>query len=125
MNVAETVQWGGLVTCWIGSIFYSYTIEKRVRYMEKNYDALSIAYKSSMKLILTENDRRAAQAKALKRLTDPDSILEDMERGARMREMRDANRTTLPREDAGPPAKVYTPSMRAKLPKSNYKRTQD
>lgn len=125
MNVAETVQWGGLVTCWIGSIFYSYTIEKRVRYMEKNYDALSIAYKSSMKLILTENDRRAAQAKALKRLTDPDSILEDMERGARMREMRDANRTTLPREDAGPPARVYTPSMRAKLPKSNYKRTQD
>ena len=125
MNLAEVTQWVGLITCSTGSIFYSYTIQKRVNLLDRKYDAISVAYKNSMKLILTESERRAAQAQALKRLSDPDAILEDMERGARLREMRDANRTTLPREDAGPPAKVYTPTMRAKVPKSNYKRTQD
>lgn len=47
---------------------------------------------------------------------DPAKIEEDFERSARLREMRDANRTTLPREGAGPPAKVYRPKMRNKRP---------
>lgn len=124
MNIVETMQWAGLASCWIGSIFYSYFIQKRVDLLDRKYDAMSVAYKNSMKLILTEADRRASQARALKRLTDPDVIMEDMERGARMREMYDANRTTLPREDAGPPAKVYSTKLRANVPRSQYKPTE-
>lgn len=50
-------------------------------------------------------------------LADPDRILEEMEKGARLREMHDANRTTLPRDDAtGQNARVFRPRMRSKLP---------
>jgi hypothetical protein len=49
-------------------------------------------------------------------LADPEKIEADFEKSARAREMRDANRTTLPREGAGPPAKVHRPKMRGKKP---------
>ena len=50
-------------------------------------------------------------------LADPKTIEEQMEKGARLREMKDANRTTLPRDDAvGQNAKVFRPKMRSKLP---------
>lgn len=84
--------------------------------------ALASAYKAAAKLIFTETKKNNEHLRAFKRLTDPDLIAEDMEKGARLREMRDANRDTLPREDAGPPARVYSPRLRAKVPKSNYKR---
>lgn len=72
---------------------------------------------SAGELISEETRRKVAHANALERLTDPEAILEDMENGARLREMHDANRTTLPREDAkGPHAKVWRPQIRAKLP---------
>lgn len=53
-----------------------------------------------------------------KKLADPETIEQDMEKGARLREMKDANRTTLPREDAGPPAVVHRPLLRGKKPGS-------
>ncbi|AEL97987.1 hypothetical protein CL65_gp079 [Mycobacterium phage Patience] len=58
------------------------------------------------------NDRK----ELYKRLADPECIAEQMERGASLREMRDANRTTLPREDAGPPAVVHRPPLRGVKP---------
>lgn len=50
------------------------------------------------------------------KLADPARIEADFEKSARAREMYDANRTTLPREGAGPPAKIYRPKMRGKKP---------
>jgi len=68
-------------------------------------------------LISEETKRKAAHTKAFERMVDPEAILEEMETAAQRREMHDANRTTLPREDAeGPHAKVWRPKMRAKLP---------
>lgn len=49
-------------------------------------------------------------------LADPKLIEAEMEKSARAREMRDAQRTTLPREGAGPPAKVYRPKLRGAKP---------
>ena len=58
------------------------------------------------------------------RLKDrPDTIEAEMERTADLREVRDANRTTLPREDAGPPAVVYRPKLRGQKPGSWRPRT--
>lgn len=123
----EKIQWVLLAIGFSGSAFYSFTLKKRIRSLEENSKSLSIGYSAAYNLIMTETARREEHVKALKRLTDPEAIVDDMERGARLREMRDANRTTLPREDSGPPAKVYTPTLRAKVPKGNYRRenTQD
>ena len=68
------------------------------------------------KLISVETKRKQAHSDAFERLTDPESIAADMERGADIIEARNANRLTKPREDAGPPARVYRPPMRSKLP---------
>jgi hypothetical protein len=70
----------------------------------------------SIDLITAETIRQQAHADAFKKLTDVDSIMDDMERGADVMEARNANRLTKPREDAGPPARVYRPAMRSKLP---------
>ena len=59
-----------------------------------------------------------------KQLADPERIEQDMEKGARLREMKDANRTTLPREDAGPPAVVHRPLLRGQKPGSWRPRNQ-
>lgn len=120
--MSESLQWILLCSAWIGPTVYSFTLQKRIKQNEARLNALSTAYNSAIKLILTETKRREEHIKALKRLTDPFAIADDMEKGARMREMYDANRNTLPREDAGPPARVYTPTMRAKVPRGNYKR---
>lgn len=121
MTLQESLQWTGLVTAWIGYTAYSYTLNKRIKQTEERLSLLSTAYNSSVKLILIETKRKEEQLKVLKRLTDPAEIEKDMERGARVREMHDANRTTLPRENAGPPAKVYTPQLRANVPRRSNK----
>jgi len=120
----ENIQWLLLCGTWIGPTVYAYTLQKKISRNEGKLNVLSTAYNSALELILVEKQRREEHTKALKRLTDPFSIEEDMERGARTREMYDANRTTLPREDAGPPAKIYSPKLRANVPRGNYKRPQ-
>lgn len=68
--------------------------------------------------LITEETRRIQEhRKAFERLTDPDSIEADFERGAQAAEMRAANRVYLPREDAGPHARVHTARLRGQLPK--------
>jgi hypothetical protein len=69
------------------------------------------------KMIFRELDRhRYVRNKLYESLADPARIEADFEKSARAREMRDANRTTLPREGAGPPAKVYRPKFRNARP---------
>lgn len=119
--IQDVAQWTGLVVAWIGYTMYTITLHRRLEKCEAKINALSTAYNSAIKLILIETKRRDEHLKALKKLSDPDQIIVDLEKSARAREMYEANRRTLPRNDAGPPAKIYSPAMRAKVPKSNYK----
>jgi len=64
-------------------------------------------------LVMEHNERRI---KLYEELADPAKVEADFEKSARAREMRDAQRTTLPREGAGPPAKLYNPKMRGTKP---------
>lgn len=123
--IAETFQWIGLVIAWIGYAVYCMSLHVRIKRNEIRIDDLATAYNSASRLLSLEIERKKNQLDALKRLTDPASIEEDMEKGARMREMYDANRTTLPREDAGPPAKIYSLKLRAKVPKAQHKTSED
>lgn len=117
----EILQWVMLVSS-IGYLGYAgYTINES----KKKIKEMQFAYAASLELIIAETKRKAEQKRVLQRLTDPESIADDMERGARAREMYDANRTILPREDAGPPAKVYAPKLRANVPRSTYKKKDD
>lgn len=52
-----------------------------------------------------------------KNLTDPIKIEAEMEATATAREMRDAGRKYLPRENAGPPAKVHRPPTLRSVPR--------
>jgi hypothetical protein len=70
------------------------------------------------KLISEETKRKMKHSSALDRLTDPNSILEDMERTADVIETRQANRLYAPRPDAGPPAKIHRPRIRSRLPRT-------
>lgn len=118
------INWLVIIVAWVFAGYF-FVLAKRIKKLQQDYKTLSIGYSAAYNLLIQETQRKEEHAKALKRLTDPEAIADDMERGARMREMYDANRTTLPRENAGPPAKVYSPKLRAKVPRSNYKRTQD
>lgn len=124
-GMSDTTHWLLLSSAWIGPTVYAYTLHRRIKKDEKQLASLAGAYNDALKLIQLEIERRDAQVKAFQRLTNQELIMEDMEKGARMREMRDANRNLLPRPDAGPPAKVYTPTLRAKVPRSTPKKSTD
>lgn len=78
----------------------------------------SIRSEEAMKIqVLRELEAHRQVRKTLyDNLADPAKIEAEFEKSARMREMRDANRTTLPREGAGPPARVYRPQLRNQRP---------
>ena len=122
--MSDNLKWIALLILELLQVIYTFTVDRRVRANEKKLNKLFIISASSVELIEKQSQLSSLQVLALKRLTDPEAIMEDMEKGARMREMYDANRTVLPREDAGPPAKVYSPNLRAKVPRGNYKRTE-
>lgn len=124
METSEILQWIGLCTAWVGYTAYSFSLQKRIKTSENNIKKLFLGYSASIDLIQAETKKREKHAEALNLLTNPEEIEKEMERGARVREMYDANRTTLPRENAGPPARVYNPKLRAKLPRSAYKKNQ-
>lgn len=122
MSTAEKVQWAMLAGAWAGSTIYYFYLKKEIDAVSSQANAMEAAYKAAIKLILVETERKKYQTKAYQRLSDPETIATEMENGARAREMYDANRTVLPREDAGPPAKVYTPLLRSKTPRYENKR---
>lgn len=75
-----------------------------------------VSYREA-KLELKLRHHEEVRERFYQELADPERIMDEMERGARLREMRDANRTTLPRDDAvGQNARVFRPKMRGKLP---------
>lgn len=119
--IAELAQW----TVIIGSVGYLGYAGYQINKSRKKIKEMELAYAAALALIIEETRRKKQHNKILKRLTNPESIAEDMERGARAREMHDAKRSVLPREDAGPPAKVYSPKLRANLPRSYYKKKDD
>ena len=59
---------------------------------------------------------KQVREKLYEKLADPQNIEADFEKSARAREMRDAQRHALPREEAWPPAKVHRPKMRGAKP---------
>lgn len=64
--------------------------------------------------IQTSVDAEKKRSDFYEAITSPEKIVRDMELSASADEMRRANRTTAPRADAGPPAKVHKPkSVRA------------
>lgn len=69
------------------------------------------------RLLNQDERRRAAHTAAFERLTDTEAIQADMERSAIASEALRANRTTEPREGAGPHAVVHrVRKMRSKPP---------
>ena len=111
MTPIEIAMAGGLAGTWCGAIVYARWNAKRIDKMQTDFDKARF-------LIVSEAERKDAHTKAFETLSDPDKIVEEMEKSARATEMRIARRTTLPREDAGPPAKVYRPRILKKYPRS-------
>jgi len=64
-------------------------------------------------LISEETKRKRAHTEVFKSLTDPQAIMEDMERTAQIHEIYETERNrTLPRDDqTGPPAKIFKPKV--------------
>lgn len=111
MTPIDWAMLGGLVGTWGGAIGFA-------RWNAKRYNKLSEEFESARDLIEAETERKESHTRAFEVLSNPDLIAEEMERSSEATEMRIARRTTLPREDAGPPAKVYRPKLHKKYPKS-------
>jgi hypothetical protein len=114
----EYAQWavivflaGGLVGTWWG-------MSKGRKETEKILNELIEDFQVARGLISVETTRKKAHTKAFEALSNAEQIAEEMENSAQATEMRIARRTTLPRENAGPPAKVYRPKLRKKYPRS-------
>jgi len=127
MTTIEILQWVGIgflqfiifVAAWEGSkkfwgrVFGRYSKERKAKAQELT--------KRSKELERVTIERERAHAEAFKRLTDPKAIQEDMEKSARAREMFDAGRTTLPRDENTPHAVVHRPKLRAPKPGTRTK----
>ena len=97
----DLFQWLGLIFMWVCAILWG-------RVMAIRMNAIEAKWQNFL------NRRKELYDS----LADPKKIEEDLEKSARRREMYDANRSTLPRENSGPPAKVYRPPLRAQKPAS-------
>ena len=111
MTPFDWILFGGLAGTWCGATCYAVWDAKR-------YNRLLEEFRTAQDLIEAETERKTAHTRAFEVLSNPDLIEEEMEKSARATEMRIARRTTLPREDAGPPARVYRPKIHKRYPKS-------
>ena len=107
----EYLQWGAILFLAGGLAGTWWAFTRFGKEGEKTLDAL-------IDMIESDSNRNKAHTKAFETLSDADKIVEEMERSANVTEMRIARRTTLPREDAGPPAKVYRPKIHKRYPRS-------
>jgi len=90
---------------------------RSIRKLDQQGELLGIAInllQTAVPLIREETKRKVAHTEAFERLADPETIVEDMERAADILEARQANRLTMPREDAGRPARVFRPKFSGK-----------
>lgn len=111
MTPIDMILAGGLAATWVGAIGYGFWNAKRVKRLDRE---LHLA----RGLISAETERKETHTKAFQVLSNPELIEDEMEKSALATEMRVARRTTLPRDDAGPPAKVYRPKISKRYPKS-------
>ena len=111
MTLIDWLLLGGLVGTWGGAIYFGRRHAKQVKDLTEEFQA-------AHSLLVAEEQRKEAHTKAFEVLSNPDLIEDEMEKSARATEMRIARRTTLPREDAGPPAKIYRPRVKKKYPRS-------
>lgn len=102
---------GGLI-----GIFWG--LKRSGRQNQEILNEMAEAYNSAVALIEAEAERKESHTRAFEVLSNPDLIAEEMERSSEATESRIARRTTLPREDAGPPAKVYRPKIKKKYPRT-------
>ena len=99
MNVVDTIQFALILAGLLFSIISGRKFAKNQKKVEADWKKF------------------VEQRKELYRqLTDSQKFEEDFEKTAYAREMLDAKRTTMPREDAGPPAVVHRPPLRGKQP---------
>ena len=118
MLTNEYLQWGVDVFLAGGLFGTWYGVRKFGREQTVILNQLLYEFAQARELLDAETERKQAHTKAFEVLSDPDQIVDEMERSAEATEMRIARRTTLPREDAGPPAKVYRPKIHKRYPKS-------
>jgi hypothetical protein len=116
--MTEYLQWaailitaGGVVGTWRGM---RKAIKENAEFLQK----MEEDFETARGLIEAETERKESHTRAFEVLSNPDLIAEEMDRSAEATEMRIARRTTLPREDAGPSAKVYRPKIHKRYPKS-------
>jgi hypothetical protein len=95
VSVLEAIQWCVIIIM-LALMFWQ---DKRIAKLKSEWEG-----------------HKQVREKLYKELSDPAKIEADFEKSARAREMRDAQRTTLPRENTGPPAKVHRPLMRGQKP---------
>lgn len=95
----DLFQWFGLIFMWISAIYWVFKMTRRQRQLEEEW-ALFLKMRKEL----------------YEKLADPYRVEKDLEDSAHRREMHDANRTTMPRENAGPPAVVYRPPLRGVKP---------
>jgi len=102
MDVLEISQTGAIIVLSLTVVILANFLETQRQSLQETRKELA--------------NHREVRSKLYWELADPAKIEADFEKSAMMREMRDANRTTLPREGAGPPAKVYRPKFRNQKP---------
>lgn len=89
----------GLAIACLVNTYHCFVLNKRINLIREEWEV-----------------HKQVREKLYEELADPLKIESDFEKSARAREMRDAQRSTLPRDDAWPPAKVHRPKMRGAKP---------
>jgi hypothetical protein len=103
--IIDVIETGALVSLGVAV----YKLHNRIAEAE----AVKLA---ALNLMNQERARKKAHEIAFEKLTDPDTIVAEMERGAVAMEALTAKRGRNVREDAGPHARIYRPRLQSKLP---------
>lgn len=88
-------QWTGLIFMWISLIYWGWWVTKRLNRIENMF----LEFKT-------------VRRKLYEHFADHSVQLEEFERAANVREMLDADRDSLPRENAGAPAVIHKARVR-------------
>lgn len=99
MSNHDFFQWVMVALSWATLLVFMFIVNKRQSHLEDEW------------IMFMERRKELYDS-----LANPYRIEEELEKSARRREMYDANRTTLPRENSGPPATVYRPLLRGVKP---------
>lgn len=107
-EIGEWVMIIGLLFGLIGGVWFGIVQQRTLNELE--------AWKANH--MLDWNQFMERREKLHASLADPETILQELEDSATVNEMLNETRTTAPRQDAGPPAVVHRPQMKAAKPTS-------